>query len=117
MKCFNHNRKYSILSLRPHNEEDRQLFFEYRADDVIEMFNYRLGYEIIYSVNILIQYMLNFESEQMRSKMIFRTFYLLMHVMAWLFGLRFKRKIVYIIPVLYTIMQMINIMEVSIHMK
>ena len=105
------------MTLRPHNEDDRELFYEFRANDVIEMFNYRLGYEVCFSVNILIQYMLKFDDKEMRNKMIFRSFYLFMHVMVWLFGLRFKRKIVYIIPVLYTIAQLINIIETSDQMR
>ena len=113
MKFFNHNRKYSLLTLRPHNEEDRKLFFEFRADDVIEMFNYRLGMEFCFWFSILVQYMFKFDDKDMRNKLYFRSVYFIMHVVVFFLGLRFKRNIIYMIPALYTIAQLINIMEVK----
>ena len=54
MTIFNKNRKYSILTLSPRLNEDREEFWEFRVEDVTEMFVYSVVFGAILWITILL---------------------------------------------------------------
>ena len=39
-----HNPKYSVLTQKPHDKDEKQLFWEFRCEDIISMFRFKCFY-------------------------------------------------------------------------
>ena len=46
MDFWKSNRKYNIFTLKPTSEEDRELFWEFRCEDVRGMYHYIAGMSV-----------------------------------------------------------------------
>ena len=101
MKCCASKKRYSLGTLRPTSKEERKLFWEFRVDDIIEMFDFK----IICDVLLLLAFLLNYSSDDKTEDMLYRLgrrlINLLFYFIVWLIAKRFKRSFIYWIPVVH----------------
>ena len=90
MKNFLKNYKYNFFTLTPKLKEDRQTFWDFRIDDIAEMFPYYVGFGILFWVLYLINYLGN------PTKVLLIQFFIFscqqtIRLIVWLIGRRFKK--------------------------
>ena len=93
-------RPYSLLTLRPTNDEDKKLFWDVRCDDISKAFNIQMIFQIFFWVPNIGYYMQD-ATEQTTSNLIWTTIYFFCFAITWIIGRRFKRALVYMIPFMY----------------
>ena len=93
-------RPYSLLTLRPTDDEDKKLFWEVRCDDISKAFNIQMIFQIFFWVPNIGYYMQE-ATDANTSNLIWTTIYFFCFAITWITGRRFKRALVYMIPFMY----------------
>ena len=101
MKCCKANKRYSLATLRPTSNEERKLFWEFRCDDIIEMYDFKCIFSILLFLGFLINYSNEHKTEDMLYRLARRLVNLLFYLIVWLIARRFRRTFIYWIPVLF----------------
>ena len=81
-------------TLRPKEKGDRELFWKFRNDDIVEMF----GYYIVFQGVICILFLLNYITSPSTGLLLTLIFHSVVYVprfLVWLLGSRTKQSLVY----------------------
>ena len=100
MKCCSAKKRYSLVILRPTSNEERKLFWEFRCDDIVEMFDFKCIFNVLLFLGFLIDYSNEYKTEDMRYRLARRIVNLLLYLMVWLIARKFRRRFIYWIPTL-----------------
>ena len=101
MKCFSSKLNYNPVTLNPTNEEERTLFFEFRCEDVLEMYDAICIIMIVVALLSILGFLQNFEDTLMLLRLIFSSIDVIFYLIVW-FGIRrFKKFNIYWLPLLF----------------
>jgi len=101
MPCFKPiSRQYSVITLRPNSEQFRELWWQFRCEDVIEMFAVAVTLSMLTWIGYLVTYLQDKKDETL-SCFLWNTAFTSAYLLTWLAILRCKTKVVYFLPVLF----------------
>ena len=100
MKIFNSNRKYNLLTLRPTTKEDRKEFWNFRSEDINEMFTYYVGFGFLYLALHLFNYVKD-PTRPLLSQLASYSVLVALRFVVWLIGKSYKKNLVYLTFALY----------------
>ena len=105
-------RKYSKFTLKPNDEQESALFWEFRCEDIAEV----MVYFVVFNTCFWIVNVLAFISDPSGvslTKALLYSLYLALYIVIWLARKRFKKWIVYMLVFLYIYMQTMNCLTSS----
>ena len=103
--CLTVKRNFSLLTLTPHSDEDRQAFWEFRCKDIAQMFTIWLAISSFSFATRIIEFISNQERREVVPNTLHVIKYLLV-VLVWC--LRKKKHSVYLIIIVSGIVQLYN---------
>ena len=89
------------MTLRPIKKKERQLFWDFRADDIVDMFNVKCSIAIITWLVALVFYCLDTSDSENYIRLIGFSLYVLLYFVTFLITRRFKKCFIYTMPVLF----------------
>ena len=100
MHCFKPvSRQYSVITLRPNSEHFRELWWQFRCEDVIEMFVVAAILSLITWTGYLVTYLSDKTDERLNS-LFSNTAITFAYLLTW-FAIRCKSQVVYFLPILF----------------
>ena len=100
--CFSSRKRYSLVTLKPTSKEERKLFWEFRCEDIVEMYDYKCFFTVALLLIFLLNYFDDLKAENMQYRLIRRLVNLALIAIVWLIARakRFKHSFIYLMPVL-----------------
>ena len=98
--------KYNKITLQPKNEVEKDLFWQFRVDDIAET----MGFFIIFNICFWIVSVLAFITDSSNgslTKALLYTGFLTLYIIVWKIRNRFKKQLVYMLMFLYIYMQIL----------
>ena len=98
--------KYNKITLQPKDELERNLFWKFRCDDIVETMVYFIMFNTCFwAVNVLA--FVTDQSKVSLTKALLYSVFLTLYIIAWKLRNRFKKQLVYILIFLYIYMQIL----------
>ena len=101
MKCHRSNRKYSLLTLRPFNATERELFWEFRCDDIIRMLNAKCIMQLFVTAIFYFDKLNETKDYGWVVGSLSTVVNGLLYLLVWIATKRFKKCYIYLTPFLY----------------
>ena len=101
--CTRKKSKYNLCTLRPNNEEERSLFWDFRVEDIIEMFEYKFIYNVVLFLVFLLKFFDQDKDEDLSFRTMRRVVNLLLFFSVWLMTKtkKFRKCYIYWVPVVF----------------
>ena len=101
MKYCAARKRYSLITLQPTCKEEKKLFWVFRCDDIVDMFDFKVFATILFTMAFLVNYFDDDKQEKMHYRLARRLVNLVFYLIVWIMTRRLKKHYIYFVPVLF----------------